>query len=131
MKPVKKRRSKEGVGEMKSIEMIRLNNKINIRQLGIDGGQGYINFGRIDRHFDAAVVFSWGDGWDHVSISYPDRCPTREEMCKAKDIFFKEDECVIQFHPPKDKYVDVHPYCLHLWRWQNAELRMPPKWMIG
>ena len=116
---------------MKSIEMIRLNSKVDIRQIGVDGGQGYINLGRLDNHFNAAVVFSWGDGWDHVSVSYPDRCPTWDEMCKAKDIFFRDDECVIQFHPPKAEYVNVHPYCLHLWKKQNAELLMPPKWMVG
>lgn len=116
---------------MKSIEIIKLNNKIDIRQMGVDGGQGYINFDRIDRHFNSTVVFSWGGGWDHVSVSYPDRCLTWEEMCKVKDIFFRDDECVIQIHPPKGEYVNVHPYCLHLWKIQNAEILMPPKWMVG
>lgn len=39
------------------------------------------------------VVASSGEipvsqGWDHVSVSLPNRCPTWEEMCKVKDLFF-------------------------------------------
>src|SRR5690349_6482303 len=33
---------------------------------------------------------SGGEGWEHVSISIPseDRCPTWEEMCFVKDLFW-------------------------------------------
>jgi len=65
-------------------------------------------------------------GWEHVSVSLPDRCPTWEEMAKVKDLFWREDETVIQLHPPKDKHVNRHPYCLHLWRNTNAEQPLPP-----
>ena len=39
--------------------------------------------------------------WEHVSVSLPDRCPTWEEMCFIKDLFWNSDECVVQYHPPK------------------------------
>lgn len=78
------------------------------------------------------VVVCYGNesGWDHVSVSLPTRCPTWREMCYVKDLFFKPDECVFQFHPPDDLAVNLHPYCLHLWRCQQAEFPMPPRWMI-
>ena len=30
-------------------------------------------------------------GWEHVSVSLPDRCPTWEEMCRVKDLFWDAD----------------------------------------
>lgn len=72
------------------------------------------------------VVFSNGGGWDHVSVSLEKRCPTWGEMCYVKELFFSEEELVVQYHPAKSNYVNVHPYCLHLWRPQNEQLPQPP-----
>ena len=72
------------------------------------------------------VVASWGGGWDHVSVSIEGRCPLWAEMCFVKDMFFHPGESVIQFHPPENKYVNQHPYCLHLWRPQEQEMPTPP-----
>jgi len=54
--------------------------------------------------------------WQHVSVSLPSRCPTWKEMCFIKDLFWHEDETVVQFHPPKSEYINNHSFCLHLWR---------------
>ena len=35
------------------------------------------------------VLFSDGLGWDHVSVSLADRCPTWAEMCFIKDLFLR------------------------------------------
>jgi hypothetical protein len=70
-------------------------------------------------------------GWDHVSVSLPDRTPTWKEMCFIKDIFFEDEETAVQFHPPKSQYVDYHPYCLHLWRNQEEAFKLPPQSFIG
>ncbi len=69
-----------------------------------------------------------GYGWDHVSVSLPgrNRCPTWDEMCTVKDLFFPPDESAIQFHPPTSEYVNTHPYVLHLWRIQDGEFPVPP-----
>lgn len=67
------------------------------------------------------VIFSEGLGWDHVSVSLPTRCPTWEEMCYVKNVFFDEHEAVMQLHPPRSEYVNNHPYCLHLWKPQSPE----------
>ena len=76
-------------------------------------------------------VASNGGGWEHVSVSPCNEkrkaCPTWEEMCEIKDLFWGPDECVIQYHPPKSDYVNRYPYCLHLWRPIGQELPRPPK----
>lgn len=73
------------------------------------------------------VIASWGEDWEHVSVSLPNRCPTWYEMCFVKDFFFHPSECVIQYHPPEADYINYHAYCLHLWRPQKEEVPMPPK----
>ena len=57
--------------------------------------------------------------------------PSWDDMCKLKDIFFREDETVIQYHPAKSQYVNMVTNCLHLWRPQNETLPVPPSIMIG
>jgi hypothetical protein len=69
-------------------------------------------------------------GWDHVSVSLadsPSKIPSWQEMCIIKDLFFDESDCVVQFHPPKEDYVNNHVGVLHLWRCIHAEFPMPPK----
>lgn len=78
------------------------------------------------RSYGLQVIASDGEGWDHVSVSLLSRCPNWEEMCFIKDLFWGEDETVIQFHPKKSEYVNNHPYCLHLWRKQGIEHELPP-----
>lgn len=93
---------------------------------------------RLDDHlaagamcFVVAVIASCGGGWEHVSVSLARRCPTWEEMCMVKDIFWGEEECVVQFHPPRSEYVNRHPYCLHLWKKIGEEYETPPKEYVG
>lgn len=69
-------------------------------------------------------------GWEHVSVSLLDgnnKCPSWIEMCKVKDLFWPKDQCVIQYHPPEDKYINTHEGCLHLWRPTHALVPVPPK----
>lgn len=67
------------------------------------------------------VIFSDGMGWDHVSVSLATRCPTWEEMCFVKDVFFQPCEVAMQIHPAKSDYVNNQPFCLHLWRPQQPQ----------
>lgn len=111
---------------MRTIEEIKSQIGVQIKKVGIDGGYGALYLrGTASR--PACVVFSSGGGWEHVSVSYPNRTPTWEEMCRVKDIFWSDEECVVQYHPPKSEYVNIHPYCLHLWRKIGEEYPMPPK----
>ena len=69
--------------------------------------------------------------WEHVSISTPHRTPNWAEMCLVKDMFWGDEECVVQFHPPKSAYVNHHPHCLHLFRSMDKEMPMPPSVLVG
>lgn len=76
------------------------------------------------------VIFTNNDGWDHVSCSMEHRCPTWEEMCFVKELFFGDDEAVMQIHPKKKDYVDLHKYCLHLWRPQVDTIPLPDPLLV-
>lgn len=89
-----------------------------------DGNNG-VFFIEIDKTMFTVIV-SDGQGWDHVSVSLPDRNPTWGEMETIRDLFFKPEEIVIQFSPPRVKKINNHPNCLHLWREQGAYVKMPP-----
>lgn len=71
------------------------------------------------------------EGWEHVSVSTRRRPPNWQEMCFVKDLFWDEEECVVQFHPPKSQYVNNHPHCLHLWRAIDGHIRLPPSILVG
>ena len=71
-----------------------------------------------------------GLGWDHVSVSLADRCPTWEEMQAIKQLFFRDDEWVVQYHPAQADYINHHKYVLHMWRPHNVELPKPPPGMV-
>lgn len=114
---------------MKTLEEIRENKKLIIVNLTSDGGMGYID----DMTMKASVIWSFGSGWDHVSVAPLNhrRIPTWDDMCRVKDMFFREDEWVIQFHPPKDEYINNMPNCLHLWKPQKETMPTPPAIMVG
>ena len=89
-----------------------------------DGNKGAFAVGQL------RVIVSDGRGWDHVSVSLPNRVPTWGEMCRVKRLFFKAEETVVQLHPPESKYIDLCQHCLHLWRPQDSEIRLPPPHMV-
>ena len=84
----------------------------------IDGGQ-------------LTVIASSGEGWDHVSVSRPTRCPNWPEMEQVKRLFFREEETAMQLHVPPSDHVNNHPYTLHLWRPLDQEIPRPPSIMVG
>lgn len=81
--------------------------------------------------FEFQVIASDGEGWEHVSVSLRNRTPNWREMCFIKDLFWDEEDCVVQFHPPKSAYVNNHEHCLHLWRPIRAEVPQPPSILVG
>lgn len=68
--------------------------------------------------------------WEHVCVSTNSRCLTWEEMCEVKDLFFYDNEVVMQLHPKKENYVNIHPYCLHLWRPKTQIIPTPPIFLV-
>lgn len=77
------------------------------------------------------VVSSDEMGWDHVSVSIKNQIPSWNIMSYVKNLFFKKDEIAFQLHPAEKDHINVHPYCLHLWRCQYQELELPPKFMVA
>lgn len=89
-----------------------------------DGGNGVFKVFVNGRSFRS--IASNGGGWEHVSVSRQNRCPTWEEMCAIKDMFFEPEEVCVEYHPRHSEYVNNHPYCLHIWRPTGQELPTPP-----
>lgn len=80
------------------------------------------------------VIASDGMGWQHVSVSFGAKSkstPSWDLMCRVKDLFWEDSDCVVQFHPPKSEYVNNHVACLHLWRSLDAPQPMPQSIMVG
>ena len=76
------------------------------------------------------VVAASAKGWDHVSVSLPDRCPTWAEMDHIKRLFFRDDEWAMQLHAPPAKHISIHPHVLHIWRPHAVEIPLPPVEMV-
>jgi len=88
----------------------------------------------IPSHIDRqpmVVIASAEFGWDHVSISRKTRCPTWSEMEQIKRMFFLDTDVVMQLHVGAADHINIHPYCLHLWRPTGGqEIPMPPKELV-
>lgn len=102
------------------------------------GSESGMTFGAFEIPFESytlTVLATDGKGykpeWEHVSVSLPNRTPNWKEMCFIKDLFWDDDEVVIQFHPPKLDYVNQHPNCLHLWKKCGFEMPLPLKIYVG
>ena len=80
------------------------------------------------------LIISDGGGWEHVSVTYANnklrRTPVWDEMHWVKTLVWQDDECVMQLHPPQSRYVNCHPYCLHLWKPTEGEIPQPPALMV-
>ncbi len=82
---------------------------------------------------DGAIPEQEINDWEHVSVHAFDpvfkkvRTPKWEEMCAVKSFFWNEDEVVIQYHPAKSDYVNIHDHVLHLWRSKSKLFPLPPK----
>lgn len=77
------------------------------------------------------VISGSGLGWDHVSVSLPNRTPAWDEMAFVKRLFWDPEELVLQFHPPDSQHVNIHPHCLHLWKPWGQKIELPPKEFLG
>lgn len=81
---------------------------------------------QIDIHgVKLGVIASVEGGWEHVSVSLKTRTPSWEEMCMIKDLFWGDEDEVVQFHPKRSEYVNVHPYALHMWRIVDRDFPSP------
>jgi len=77
------------------------------------------------------IIASVGEGWEHVSVSLKDRCPTWGEMEQVAKLFFGDWETAMQLHVPSSDHINCHKYCLHWWRPVHANIPRPPAHMVG
>lgn len=80
---------------------------------------------------ELAVIATSGGGWDHISVSTAARCPTWEEMEHIRKLFGLPHETWLQFGVPESEHINCHPYCLHWWRPQHREVKLPPPEFVG
>lgn len=116
------------------MKSVKDNKYLSVKDRGIDGGFGYIRLPRNNKtgFTKATIIWSWGDGWEHVSVCpLNGSMPTWDDMCLIKDMFWKDEECVVQYHPPKSEYVNNMPNCLHLWKPLFENMPMPPSILTG
>ena len=80
-------------------------------------------------------IVSDGAGWEHVSVHVRDgkmlHTPTWNEMCYVKEVFWDDEDIVLEYHPPRSQYVNNHPHTLHLWRPTNQTIPNPPSYLVG
>lgn len=112
--------------------MFKVPEKFRIRSGAMGSDESYGNNGAFaidDKH----IIASDGEGWEHVSVSLSNRTPNWDEMVFIKNMFWDENDLVIQFHPPKSEYINNHPFCLHLWRkaGSNFFCEVPHKLLVG
>ena len=78
------------------------------------------------------IIASDGMGWEHVSVTYykKNKTPNWDDMCYIKDLFWGEEETVLQYHTPKSTRAS-NQNALHLWRPTGKEVPMPPTILVG
>ena len=112
----------------------------NYRQAGPYGtNTGHFLVSKGDNPEALFCVVSDGMDWDHVSVSVRtnsgyrqiERCPTWEEMCAIRHLFFRDDEVVMQLHPRSEENISFNDWVLHLWRPKTQEIPLPNTIMVG
>ena len=100
---------------MKTVQEISQAPNLLIERNDEKGGTGRLMYGNLRN-----CTVMWGRAesgkYDHVSIAPTGRCPTWDEMCKVKEIFFYDDEECYQVFPKKSEHVNLSKTCLHIWR---------------
>jgi len=99
-----------------------------------DGG----NFGPEGKNYSGSdvrgkftVIITWSEydpgarKWVHLSIARPDRMPDWQLLRDMKNLFFGRERQAIQVLPSESVYVNIHPYCLHLWTPADDEWPIP------
>lgn len=82
------------------------------------------------------VIASDGSDWvesglplpvfEHVSVSLVNRIPIWVEMQFVKELFWGEEELVLQYHVPRVAHVNLHENVLHLWKPVGVDVVLPP-----
>lgn len=78
-------------------------------------------------------------GWEHASVTckvmnnkgeIENMMPPWDCMMMVKMMFWDDEECVLQFHPPESVYVGHDTMVLHLWRQVGVNHPLPPRELV-
>lgn len=78
-----------------------------------------------------AIMFANSWGWEHVSVSRKSKMPSWQDMDWVRRQFWRGDCTVMQLHVPEEEHIDLHPYCLHMWRPVGQEVPKPPHYFVA
>lgn len=56
-----------------------------------------------------------GQWWLHVSVSRAKYIPSYEDLADVKRTFVTDAYQAVQVFPRRERHVNIHPHCLHLW----------------
>lgn len=62
------------------------------------------------------IMISVDNGLYHLSISTPNALPSYKEMKEARYRYLPDDIYMAEIFPPRDEFVNLHPYVRHLWQ---------------
>lgn len=60
--------------------------------------------------------------WRHLSVSRPHSMPKWEDLVNVKEWFLGKESKAIQVIPPRSQYVNIHPFCLHLFECLSGDI---------
>jgi hypothetical protein len=112
-----------GVSEMRDL------NYLNDKRIAIQGDLGDSKNGAFlikikgEKYY---IIASNGGDWEHVSVSHKHKVPSWKIMCAVKEMFFEDNEVVMQLHPTKENYININENVLHLWKPVGQEIPTPP-----
>lgn len=107
------------------------------RSTTADGNNGAFWLESPEPGWRLAILCSDGEGWEHVSVhayrkeGKQQRTPTWREMHYVKTLCWDDEDVVMQLHPRRSEYVNLHPHTLHLWRPLEATIPTPPSILVG
>ncbi len=105
---------------MRKTRFLRRTEELTVEAATCLSGVGTIRLGG----WEGSCIWTTEERWEHVSVCPfdPDVTPSWQDMCRLKDIFFEDEDFVLQMHPPKSQYVNIMNNCLHLWKPRDPSL---------
>jgi hypothetical protein len=84
-----------------------------VEMVGHDNSCRYINYTQKLLAIVSCSRENDGHFWIHLSVSHRDRQPNWQELAETKAVFLGDREGYT-VHPPKRRYVNLHPNVLHV-----------------
>lgn len=69
------------------------------------------------------IIVAIEDGKWHLSISTPTASPSYNEIKQARYKFIPDNVTMAQIFPPMGEFVNLHPYCHHLWEIEKPVIK--------